>query len=106
MFNWNTKNIIIFSFVSFIGTRRTRVCGVQSIKCYQLAERKLYGESVINGSKNDTAKIFREICNCLPSCTYVQYDADIDRAKLNWVESQMSHRFQFHPPIMGWVIIK
>lgn len=60
-----------------------------------MAERKLFGESVINGSKNDTAKLFREMCKCLPACTYIVYDAEIDRAKLNWVEAQMSNRFHF-----------
>ncbi|XP_055305956.1 pickpocket protein 28-like, partial [Sitodiplosis mosellana] len=75
-------------------TRRTHICGVSSIQCYQSAERKLYGDS--DGSNNDTAKAFREMCQCLPSCTYVKYSADIDRAKLNWVESQISNRFHFH----------
>lgn len=34
---------------------------------------------------NDSlTKTFRNECNCLPSCTSIEYRGDIDRVKFNW----------------------
>lgn len=94
---WNFHFFDSFENSTFrTGTRNSHICGAASVKCYQVAERKLFGESLINGSSNDYVKSFREECACLPACTYIVYDADIDRAKLNWMESLFSNRFQFH----------
>lgn len=82
-----------------VGERKTMICGAASIRCYQAAQRRLFGEFVIDGTRND-AKLFRENCNCMPSCTSIIYDADIDRAKLNWIEALMNKKFQIHR-IMG-----
>lgn len=30
---------------------------------------------------NKTAKAYRKQCNCLPGCTKIEYNADIDRVK-------------------------
>lgn len=78
-----------FSTVTFIivdlqGDKNTKICGAGSIKCYQEAEKKLLGEDVIDGLKDHIAKSFRYRCNCLPACTSIVYDAEIDRAKFDW----------------------
>lgn len=44
----------------------------------------LFGQDIIDGLKNAEAKSFREKCNCLPACTTILYDAEIDRAKFGW----------------------
>lgn len=44
---------------------------------------RLFGEDVIEGLKDDNAKSFRIACNCLPACTTIVYDAEIDRAKFD-----------------------
>lgn len=33
----------------------------------------------VDGLTDDAAKLFREQCNCLPSCTAITYDAEIDK---------------------------
>lgn len=57
------------------------------MECYQGAEKKLFGEDVIDGLNDKSAKSFREQCNCLPACTSIVYDAEIDRARFNWAAS-------------------
>lgn len=66
------------------GERSTKVCGASSVKCYRNAEKKLFGEDIIDGLTDYTAKSFRQNCNCLPTCTSIIYDADIDRARFDW----------------------
>lgn len=63
---------------------KTRICGAAKIKCYQKAEKRLFGEDVMDGLQDEIVKSFRAECNCLPACTSITYDADIDRAKLDW----------------------
>lgn len=65
----------------FFGTKGATICGAESKKCYQDAQKKLFGEGIIEGLKDKAAKSFRKQCNCLPSCTTINYDAEIDRAK-------------------------
>lgn len=38
----------------------------------------------MDGLNDDVVKMFREECNCLPACTSIVYDGDIDRAQLDW----------------------
>lgn len=52
-----------------------------NIDCYRKAEKKLFGGDDL---KNDSVNTFRANCNCLPSCTYIKYEADIDRTRFNW----------------------
>lgn len=60
------------------------ICGASSIRCYRNAEKKLFGKDVIDGLRDHNAKWFRQNCNCLPPCTSIVYDAEIDRAKFDW----------------------
>lgn len=64
----------------------TRICGISKLKCYKDAEKKLFGEEDYlddDGNENEVARM-REKCNCLPSCTSIRYDYDIDRVKYDW----------------------
>lgn len=69
---------------AYLEDNRTKICGAALVNCYQKAEKRLFGEDVIDGVKDDLVKMFREDCNCLPACTSIIYDADIDRAPLDW----------------------
>lgn len=70
--------------ISFLGDRQTKVCGSLSIDCYRDAEKRLFGEDIIDGLKDEAAKMFRERCNCLPACKTITYDVAIDRAKIDF----------------------
>lgn len=70
--------------ISSTEDNRTKICGAALVRCYQKAEKRLFGEDVMDGVKDDLVKMFREDCNCLPACTSIIYDADIDRAPLDW----------------------
>lgn len=48
------------------------------IGCYKNAAEKLYGEDIVDGLEDKSAKLFRKKCNCLPSCTSISYEV-IDR---------------------------
>lgn len=58
------------------GDRNTKICGPNAIPCYRNAEITLL--------TNISAKSFREQCNCLPECTKIEYNAEIDRVKYDW----------------------
>lgn len=77
---------------NFIGKRGTRICGAASVRCYKLAEKNLFGEDVIDGLRDERAKRFRIRCNCLPACTSIVYDAEIDRAKFDWMATLSSFK--------------
>lgn len=62
----------------------TRICGAASVKCYKKAEITIFGQDVIDGLSDGNARSFREKCNCLPSCTAIMYDAEIDRTQFDW----------------------
>lgn len=81
-----SPNSLIFS-----GERDTKICGNANIPCYKNAQNKLFGEDVIDGLRDSFAKTFRRACNCLPSCTSIVYDAEIDKTKLNFVEVVKSY---------------
>lgn len=68
---WNYFKIKIHS----PGASDTKICGAGSLKCYQTAEKELFGEDIIDGLKVLEAKSFRMECNCLPACTTILYDA-------------------------------
>lgn len=57
------------------GDHNTKICGGGSIKCYKAAEKKL--------STSSYARAFRAKCNCLPTCTTIEYNAEIDRVKFD-----------------------
>lgn len=69
-----------------------------SINCYQKIEEAIFGQDIIDGLENYAAKSFREKCNCLPACTTIIYDGDIDRSKFDWAMMQES----FQLPLRGY----
>lgn len=68
-----------------IGDRRTRICGGAKIKCYKEAE-KIF-------STNTNSKSIRSKCNCLPACTSIEYNVNIDRVTTN-DENQLNPSFR------------
>lgn len=74
-FIWFRIKSIPFNFI-FIGDNGTRICGAGKIECYNSAEK--------NFRLSESLKSFRDHCNCLPACTSVEYDVDVDRT--NYLE--------------------
>lgn len=68
-----------------------------NIKCCRNAEKNLFGQDVIDGLKDKNARSFRERCNCLPSCTKINYRAEIDRTKFNWEATFNSRKIKDKP---------
>lgn len=66
----------------FLGDKHTQICGAKSIKCYNDAEERLYGEDVIDFLSDPYAQLFRKQCNCLSNCQRINYEIEIKRAKL------------------------
>lgn len=60
-----------------------KICGAQSVKCYEKADKRLYGEDVHDGVTDSDAKLYRQQCNCLPGCFAVSYTADVSSVHLN-----------------------
>lgn len=73
--------------VFFLGDKNTKICGTGSSKCYRNAEKKLFGEDIIDDFQDDSVKLFRSQCNCLPACTSIKYDAVIDRTKFDYSQT-------------------
>lgn len=76
-------NIFTFFTQKKTGDNNTRICGVPKILCYRQAEQKMFDEH----PQKNSGKLFHEKCNCLPSCTSITYDADLDRVNLNSANS-------------------
>ncbi|XP_050098493.1 pickpocket protein 28-like [Anopheles aquasalis] len=64
----------------------TEVCGASMIDCYNEAEDELWGEDV------DKSLDYRAICNCLPACTSIQYDAEISQIGLDFKRLLAAYR--------------
>jgi Amiloride-sensitive sodium channel len=47
-----------------------KVCGISDIKCYQAVIQQSVERSL---NKSQTSE-----CNCLPTCTSISYDADVN----------------------------
>lgn len=65
-----------------LGDRSTKTCGASSINCYRNAEQKLFEAVGLDSSKN-VGKSFLNRCNCLPACTSIEYDADLESIKVD-----------------------
>ena len=72
----------------------TRICNQDEIKCYDAAEDKLMieelSESLSSGSGENRRG--KTKCNCLPSCTSVNYDAEISQADYEFSQVLKSFR--------------
>lgn len=75
----------------FVGDENMEICGMSNCECHQRASMDLFGEDVVDGLKNGEAKKFREMCNCLPDCTFITYDFEVDRARQ--IDSTLEKRF-------------
>lgn len=91
MRKWVQKVGLNYS-LHFVGEKSSRICGAASVRCYETAELKLFGEDVIDGLQDTEAKSFREKCKCLPGCTSIIYDGEIDRAKFDPVATAKSFK--------------
>lgn len=69
------------------GNESTKICGSAKIECYRRAKEKLFEEDIIGGLTNKKAERFRRKCHCLPSCTVITYEAQVDRTKFYWREA-------------------
>lgn len=58
-----------------------KICGPGNVECHLDAARKLFGIDIIDGMKDKATRAYRENCNCLPACTTITYDAEIDKDK-------------------------
>ncbi|CAO1422206.1 unnamed protein product [Diamesa tonsa] len=62
----------------------TKICAYDEVSCYYKAESVWLLEELNNSiEKNSTNHHF---CNCLPSCTSLEYDAEISQADFNSTE--------------------
>lgn len=96
-FNFFHFWIFIFKikcFLSIHSYRRKRIKNLRrwECKCYQTAERKLFGEDIIDGLIDEKAKSFRLDCNCLAACTSIAYEAVIDRIKIDFETAFKSYK--------------
>lgn len=61
---------------------KTRICDQSEVACYDSAEDNLMmaelSQSLESGS--GVNKLGKTACNCLPSCTSINYDAEISQA--------------------------
>lgn len=66
----------------------TRICGQSEVQCYDSAEDNLMlselKQSLDSGS--GVNKLGKTVCNCLPSCTSINYDAEISQADFEFVK--------------------
>jgi acid-sensing ion channel, other len=58
----------------------TPICPYSKIKCCENAEDELYEDQNLF---SDDAQSTSEICNCLPSCTSINYNAEVSQIPLN-----------------------
>nr|XP_029720869.1 pickpocket protein 28-like [Aedes albopictus] len=61
---------------------KVKICGVTMEKCYEIATVELL-EMEVKYRENPRLKNLDD-CNCLPSCTSVQYNTEISQASFEW----------------------
>lgn len=68
--------------------KTTKICSQAEVDCYDLAEDNLMlsdlKQSLSTGSGFN--KFGRTDCNCLPSCTSINYDAEISQADFEFIK--------------------
>lgn len=66
----------------------TKICNQSKVGCYNLAEDGLMeselSQSLESGSGEN--KRGKTVCNCLPSCTSINYDAEISQADYEYLK--------------------
>lgn len=71
---------LMVKYCMILGDKNTPVCGMGRISCYIQAKLMLLFHSVID---NDLVRKHIKACNCLPSCTSIDYNPVIDRVKFD-----------------------
>lgn len=69
----------------FAGTIGQKICGAAKINCYKEAARTFFSNSISNSNT------FRNRCNCLPSCTWIEYNAVVERIKEDTLDSNLNN---------------
>lgn len=69
----NTASI----YINFTGDANTKICGIAKMQCLNVARIKFW---VTNDGER-----FRAQCNCLQSCTFIKYKAEMRRTKLDFM---------------------
>ncbi|XP_053679171.1 pickpocket protein 28-like [Anopheles nili] len=64
-------------------TADVRICGIGMQDCCDEAETILQEEGLGEPTLSVSRELLRE-CNCLPACTYLQYNAEISQASFEW----------------------
>jgi acid-sensing ion channel, other len=72
---------------------KTRICTLSQIGCYEKAEDSFMVEKLRQSflSHKEKAKHVKTKCNCLPSCTSIDYDAEISQADYDFVKNFKSY---------------
>lgn len=76
--------------------KTTRICGANDMPCcnsayYDTIEKKLEEEIKGRGQSQTGAKIKR-MCDCLPSCNSLEYDAGVTDILFNWKDHMIATR--------------
>lgn len=86
----------------------TKICGQTSIKCYEEAEDRLLGEELSQSLKSGSElnKRGNTVCNCLPSCTSINYDAEISQADYEFVKVFESYGEKYEDEMPGAILAR
>ncbi|XP_055307692.1 pickpocket protein 28-like [Sitodiplosis mosellana] len=90
---FNTERHLRFFKLYTQRERYGQICGATKVKCYTEAEKALFDEDTIDGLTDENAKSFRKDCYCLPACTSITYDAEIDRVKIDLMQKYKAYNF-------------
>lgn len=86
-----------------IGDENTKICGSKSVKCYQMAEKRLY-EHLNNDTVDEDAQSFYEQCDCLYGCHAIEFDTIIDRA--SFTADIQKNSYDIPIDFIEWVQLK
>ena len=67
---------------------KTQICTQKQVACYNEAENGLMLEDLVSSLNTGSGvnKLGRTNCNCMPSCTSINYDAEISQADYEFVK--------------------
>lgn len=76
----------------FLGTSTTKLCGTAEGRCYDVALEQMISQEVVGSGKKR-----KDLCNCLPTCTSIKYEADISHKYLgpDLIENGVNFKFSF-----------
>lgn len=66
----------------------TKICNQSQVGCYEAAEDGLMASELTQSLESGSGmnKLGKTVCNCLPSCTSINYDAEISQADYEYVK--------------------